>query len=86
MKIRIELNRENCISCQACAFSDPEDFEMSAEDGKSTLKEGTENNGTMTKEIEANDDRKEKAVTAAKGCPVSIIKVYNAENNEQIAP
>lgn len=76
-KYKVEINREECIGCGACAAVAAEHWEMDDE-GKSVIKGTTENE----KEIEEKDLDANKE--AAEACPVNVIHITNLENDEKI--
>ncbi len=59
---KIQINKEKCIGCGACAALLPEIFDI--EGGKA-----------IAKKSEINDSEKEKVKDAINGCPVKAIKV-----------
>lgn len=81
---RIVYDRTGCIGAGTCEALDPDDFEL-VEDGLADLKDPDEvEDGTWTKEISAAE--KEAALEAARGCPVNVIRIEDAETGEQIYP
>ncbi|MBT4334445.1 ferredoxin [archaeon] len=74
-KYKIIHDREGCIGCGACASLDPNNWEMSSEDGKANLLENTENE----KELEENFDQSKEV---AESCPVNVIHIE--KDNEKI--
>ncbi len=70
-KYKIEVNRENCISCGTCYTLDSAHFESDAE-GKSKVIGGTAN-GKSTGSFD--DEKLAEAQTAADACPVSVISI-----------
>ena len=74
-KVKVKLEREECVSCQACVIADDQDFVMDDDDMKSNLIDGETTDGVMEKDVEADDARKEKLKAAEAGCPVTIIHV-----------
>jgi ferredoxin len=71
--IVITLQREKCIGCNYCVEHAPERWAMSKKDGKSVLLGARERKGFHT--VKVNDEEMEQNKTAAKSCPVKIIKV-----------
>lgn len=59
--IKIEIDKEKCIGCGACAAICPENWEMKDDGKASPIK-------TEVKDIGCNQD-------AADGCPVQCIKI-----------
>jgi ferredoxin len=74
-KFIVVLEREECISCEACPSACPETFEM-AEDGWATVK-GSARVGSND-ELETDDMGCSKE--AAEGCPVNVIHVFEGDN------
>ncbi len=71
--IRIFHQREKCIGCNYCVELAYDRWRMSKKDGKVTLIEGKNKKGFYT--AIAGDDEYEANVSAAKVCPVKIIRV-----------
>ncbi|PIQ79624.1 ferredoxin [Candidatus Peregrinibacteria bacterium CG11_big_fil_rev_8_21_14_0_20_41_10] len=71
-KIKIIHDRKNCIGCNACVEIAPQNWIMDPEDGKSRLIGSKEKRGLFIGE--AFDCDLEANQTAARACPVSIIK------------
>lgn len=69
--MKIEVDREVCISAGDCVKIAPNTFELDAE-GKSVVKN-------------ASGDSLEKVLEAAKSCPVAAIKVFD-DNGKQLWP
>ncbi len=67
---KIELVREECISCEACVTSCPEHFEM-ADDGWAHLIDSAR--AGSNDELDTNDLGCSKE--AAEACPVNIIHI-----------
>lgn len=77
-KITISHKRNDCIGCGACTMAASEQWSMSMEDGKATLKDAAwKNDEFMVGEID--EDVLESNKEAADSCPVQIIKIsgYN---------
>lgn len=66
-------DRENCISCGACAAINPEKWRMSAEDGKADL---------LNERIE--EDEFELDMETAESCPVNVIHIEDNDGKELI--
>ena len=69
---KIIYEKEKCIGCGMCASACPEHWQMGS-DGKAELKDGTEENGQFSKQLDqagCNDQ-------AAANCPVQCIHVQN---------
>mgnify|MGYP001614472636 CR=1 FL=1 len=77
-KFRIEFKRNECIGAGPCAAVDPDDFDISPDDGKANLKGGKEVGGVWVKEIVA--DSADKAMQAVDVCPVAIISVKKIQD------
>jgi len=71
--IRISHQRDKCIGCNYCVELAYERWRMSKKDGKVTLIEGKNKKGFYT--AITGDDEYEANVSAAKVCPVKIIRV-----------
>jgi ferredoxin len=76
-RFKIEIVRPECTSCELCAQTCPEYFEM-ASDGYSALKGGKRVGDNDELEIEDASCTKE----AATDCPVNCIHVY--ENGQKL--
>ncbi len=77
-KLKVTIDRDECISDMACVSLCPDVFEMSEEDGKSQIVEkfrvnGDPSTGLVPAELE------ECVKSAAEACPVSIIHVEEVE-------
>ncbi|AKG38127.1 MAG: ferredoxin [Infirmifilum sp.] len=77
-KLKVIIDRDQCISDMACVSLCPEVFEMSEEDGKSQIVAkyrvgGNPGEGEVPVELE------ECVKSAAEACPVSIIHVQKIE-------
>jgi len=64
--------RKNCIGCNSCVTISPSNWEINKQDGKAQLKNSKEKNGIYTSEISFED--LEKNISAAKACPMNIIR------------
>lgn len=71
--IRITQQREKCIGCNYCVEIAYDRWRMSKKDGKCTLIGAKEKRGFYN--VIVGDDEYEANVSAAKACPVKIIKV-----------
>jgi len=71
--IRISHQREKCIGCNYCVELAFDRWRMSKKDGKVTLIEGKNKKGFYTA-LTGNDEY-EANKSAAKVCPVKIIRV-----------
>lgn len=71
-KMKITLNRDECIECGACQDNCPEIF-MMAEDGKASIIEKLQTNGSSVGITNAK--LRTCAQKAAESCPVNIIDV-----------
>ena len=71
MKYKIEINREDCISCASCYTLDSTHFESDSED-KSKVIGGTSSGKSMGI---FDDEKIADAQVAADACPVSVITV-----------
>ncbi len=84
-KYRVELLRQGCIGCMACAKIVPKYWSMDS-DGKSILKNSESvkaANGIVIKQVlETNDLRNFQ--TAKECCPVSVIKVYEKDSGKEV--
>lgn len=72
IKYKIEIKREDCISCGSCYSLDPEHFEPGEERRSQVINGQTDSSfssGTFT------DDKIEQAQQAEEYCPVSIITI-----------
>jgi len=77
----ITLQREKCIGCNYCAELDPEHFRMSKKDGKSVLLSSVNKKGFYTARLTVAPDPAT-AYSAAKACPVNIIKVSEVDKKQ----
>jgi len=71
-KFKIEIVRPECSSCELCTQECPDHFEMSVDDGWSTLKGG--HRVGENDELELDDPTC--AREAAADCPVNCIHLY----------
>lgn len=70
--MKVKVNREICIGCEACAAIAPKTFEMDSEI-KAVIKkkDGSKNSGPV--DISKIDDTKENILNAASSCPSGAI-------------
>lgn len=71
--VRIVQQRAKCIGCNACVEAAMYRWRLSRKDGKCTLIGASEKKGFFS--VVVSDDELEDNVSAAKHCPVNIIKV-----------
>ena len=71
--IRIIHYRAKCIGCNACVEAAAYRWRISRKDGKSVLLGAKEKKGIYITKVE--DEELEDNLSAAKTCPVNIIKV-----------
>lgn len=73
-KIKVTIDRDDCILCGACWSECPEVFEAGPEDGLSQIVEAYQVDGNpAVGEVPA--DLEECATNGAEACPVEIIHV-----------
>lgn len=72
-KIIVTQRHADCIGCGACTMAAPNQWEMSAEDGKAVLKGGVADGDVVRAEIDEADFAANQEAAAA--CPVQIISV-----------
>ncbi len=71
-KLKIIIDKDECIGDGACVNEAPETFELDDED-KVVLKEGS-------------TDPREYILEAARNCPIDIITVIDKDTGEQLYP
>jgi ferredoxin len=71
--IRIVQQRAKCIGCNACVEAAMYRWRISRKDGKCTLIGGVDKKGFYT--VLVGNDEYEDNMSAAKHCPVNIIRV-----------
>ncbi len=72
-KIRVRIDREQCIADMICVSLCPDVFEMSEEDGKSQIVPKWRIDPSNPAEGEVPEDLKDCVASAAEACPVNII-------------
>lgn len=73
-KVTVCHKRNDCIGCGSCVLYAPRQWSMSAEDGKSELKDASwKGEQFMVAKIDENDLEDNRK--AASACPVGIIRV-----------
>lgn len=72
---KIVLEREGCISCEACATDCPESFEM-ADDQWAHVKNSTRNGSNDELDVDDLGCCKQ----AAEACPVNVIHILEGSN------
>jgi ferredoxin len=70
---QIIFYRGKCIGCNACAEAAPDRWTMSRKDGRCNLIDSTQKKGIYRTRIQEYEV--ESNLTAARNCPVSVIKV-----------
>lgn len=71
-KLKITVDRDECIGDGLCANEAPETFEMD-DDSKAIV-------------LDASSESRDAIVEAAKSCPVDAIKIVDKETGEQLCP
>ena len=87
MKLKVWLNREECIGAAACVAVASKIWEMQA-DAKVSIIGGSKLEDGKIEEILIETDNEEdieNIIESAKVCPVAVIKIFNTETGEQIA-
>lgn len=72
-KYKIEFDRENCIGAAACAAVNPDNWEISMQDGKANVKK-----------TEIDETELRQNMEAATACPVNVIHIYDEEGKKLI--
>jgi ferredoxin len=70
--MKVTIDRDGCISCEACWTTCPDFFEENPDDGKSQVMAAFRSEG----KLEAGtvpQDKEECISMAAEGCPVQVI-------------
>ena len=83
VKLRIEYDKAGCIGAAVCFQFAPQTFPLD-KDGKADLAGHTMQGNLQVLELEVADP--EPILNAARGCPVLIIKVFDAATGKQLAP
>lgn len=85
VKIKIEYDRDNCIGAAVCVAVSPDTWELDDE-SKAILNNAKDlGNGQFELILDIDDpERLIDEVEAAKGCPVTIIKVTNLDTGERL--
>lgn len=82
-KYIVRYDREGCIGAAACVGMDPKDWVINDKDGKADLIEGIDkDDGLWEKEIDESELGD--MMSAAKGCPVVVIHIFDKETGEQL--
>ena len=71
-KYRVEFDRENCIGAAACAAVNPDNWEISMQDGKANMKSAEIDEAQLHANMEA-----------AQACPVNVIHIFD-ENGKKL--
>ncbi len=71
-KLKITIDRDECIGDGLCANEAPETFEMD-DDSKAVVLEGS-------------SDTRDAIIEAGKSCPVDAIRIVDTETGEQLCP
>ena len=74
-KLRVRIDRDQCIADTVCVSLCPDVFEINEEDGKSQIKAQWRVDPNNPAEGEVPEDLKDCVTSAAESCPVSIIHV-----------
>lgn len=78
-KYKVELNRNDCISCGSCQSINPGLFLMSKEDGKIDLKGGSPVEGKEEwVKVELDDENLDKNKQAESECPANVIHITDS--------
>jgi ferredoxin len=72
-KLRVWIDRDQCIADMICVSLCPDVFEMSEEDGKSQIVAKWRVDPNNVSEGHVDDSLKDCVSSAAEACPVSII-------------
>ncbi len=78
-KIKVWIDRDECIADMVCVSLCPDVFEMSEEDGKSQIVPKFRVNPDNVAEGVVPEDLKDCVQSAAEACPVSIIHFETVE-------
>ncbi len=78
-KFKIELDKESCIGCGACAVACG-DFWKLGDSGKSVLKGAKATDSTETLELDDVGCNQQ----AAEACPVNAIHIYDLKTNKKL--
>ncbi len=85
MKVKVTLDRENCIGSVACVTILPEFWKFNETEGKIDLVNSKKiNENEYILELDVNEEELKKHLEAARSCPVNVIHVVNLETNEKL--
>jgi len=82
VRLRIELERERCITNLNCIKIDPKHFDL--KNKKAFLKNGKIKDEVSSIDLDLSEEEAETMIKAAKSCPTNSIKVINLEINKEI--
>jgi ferredoxin len=74
LKMKVSIDRDQCISCAVCWSECPELFEEDPGDGKSRVAEKYRTSGDVSRG-EAPESLRGAGQRAAEGCPIAIIHI-----------
>jgi ferredoxin len=72
--IKVQIDRDECISCGACYADCPDVFEENPDDGLSQIVEAFRTGGDPGQGM-ITESLRDCATSAAEGCPVEVIHV-----------
>lgn len=72
-KYKITFDRDNCIGAAACAAVNPDNYEISMQDGKANMKTAEIDEAALHINMEA-----------AQACPVNVIHIFDEEGKKLI--
>lgn len=85
-KIKIVYDRNGCIGAAACASINPADWVMDS-DGKANLTNSSKEAEKFVKVVDVQDEQgMSRIVESATVCPVSIIEIWDVNENKKIFP
>jgi len=80
MKLRIVVDPDLCIGAASCVTIDPSTFALNGENKAEVLDHSEAAGGpSYEREVEMNEEEKERLILAAESCPTLAIFIFDEE-------
>ncbi len=89
MKLKIVVDPNLCFGAAACVTVSPDHFRLNDANKAEVLANGGElmpGKPVYERVIEADENKKEELLMAARSCPVAAISIFDVETGEKLYP